>query len=74
MQAERIIQTIVAWVKTRPEIQAAALVGSQARGMARPRSDIDLVFMVLAPKAFRIDTAWLHEMYPFGEGRGMTTI
>lgn len=62
MQVERIIQTIVAWVKTRPEMQAAALVGSQVRGVARPSSDIDLVLLVTAPEAFRTDTAWLHEI------------
>ncbi len=62
MQAERIIQTIAAWVKTCPAIQAAALVGSQARGVARPDSDIDLVLLVTAPETFRLDAGWLHEI------------
>jgi Streptomycin adenylyltransferase len=62
MQAERIIQTIAAWAKTRPAIQAAALVGSQARGVARPDSDIDIVLLVTAPETFRVDTGWLHEI------------
>jgi hypothetical protein len=62
VQPDRIIQTIAAWVKTRPEIQAAALVGSHARGVARPDSDIDLVLLVTAPETFRLDAAWPHEI------------
>ena len=62
MQAERIIQIISEWVKTRPTIYAATLVGSQARGVARPDSDIDLILLVTDPEKFRVDTGWLHEI------------
>jgi len=62
MQAERIVQIISEWVITRPTIHAAALVGSQARGVARPDSDIDLVLLVTDPEKFRVDTGWLQEI------------
>ncbi|MGC9272115.1 nucleotidyltransferase domain-containing protein [Acidiphilium sp.] len=62
MKPDRIIQRIAEWVQNRPEIQAAALVGSQARGMARPESDIDLVLLVTAPETFKLDVGWLHEI------------
>jgi uncharacterized protein len=35
------------------------LVGSHARGAARPESDIDLVLLASDSLAFRADTAWL---------------
>ena len=49
MQAERILQIIVDWVKKQPTIQAAAVVGSHARGTARAESDIDLVLLAVWP-------------------------
>ena len=44
MPAERIFQVVVDWARTQPTIQAVAMVGSYARGQARPDSDLDLVF------------------------------
>jgi Streptomycin adenylyltransferase len=59
MNAERIIQTIVDWAKAQPTIQAAAVVGSHARGTARADSDIDLVLITTDPNGIRADTAWV---------------
>lgn len=59
MDAEHIIQAVVDWAKAQPTIQAVAVVGSHARGTARPDSDIDLVLLTTNPKAFRADAAWL---------------
>ena len=49
-----------------PTIAAVALVGSHARGAARPDSDIDLVLLCEEPHAFLAHTSWIHR---FGEVR-----
>jgi len=57
---EMTISTIGNWVRTRESIRAFALVGSYARGDARPDSDIDLLFLTTDPGIFRAD--WLDEI------------
>ena len=59
MPAERIFQVVVDWARTQPTIQAVAIVGSYARGQARPDSDLDLVFPATNPLDFRADIGWL---------------
>jgi len=59
MDAGLIIQAVVDWAETRPDIRAVALVGSHARGTARADSDIDLVLIATDPDGFRADAAWL---------------
>jgi predicted nucleotidyltransferase len=39
----RLLERFTAWVKTQPDVQAAALVGSYAREAATERSDVDLL-------------------------------
>jgi uncharacterized protein len=36
------------------------MVGSYARGQARPDSDLDLVLLATSPLNFRTDIGWLH--------------
>ena len=43
-----------------PTIAAVALVGSHARGEARPDADIDLVLLCEEPHAFLAHTSWIH--------------
>ena len=38
-----IVQVVLVWAKAQPKIRAVALVGSHARGTARPDSDIDVM-------------------------------
>jgi predicted nucleotidyltransferase len=52
------------WAAARPDIRAVALVGSHARGDARPDSDIDLVILTSQPQAYLQDTDWANA---FGE-------
>jgi hypothetical protein len=40
----RIVEAIVQWAKTRPNIRGKALVESHARGTAQPASDISRNF------------------------------
>ncbi len=56
---ERILAAVVAWAAARPDIEAVALVGSWARGTARPDSDVDRVLVVADPAIYETDDAWL---------------
>jgi predicted nucleotidyltransferase len=58
------LDRVIAWAARQPTITGVALVGSHARGAARPDSDIDLVLLCTEPQAFLGATAWLHT---FGE-------
>lgn len=53
---------IHAWVAAQPDICAVVLVGSWARGQARPDSDVDLVVLVDEPDVRLKDTAWLAQI------------
>ena len=47
------------WASAQPDIQAAALVGSYARGAARETSDVDLVILADTPDLYLQNTEWL---------------
>ena len=53
-----ILETVTHWAKSREDIRGVALVGSHARGAARPDSDVDLLLLSKDPNGFR-DAAWL---------------
>jgi len=57
-----LLITLVRWTANQPHILAVALVGSYARGKARPDSDVDLVILTSVPEAFREDTQWMQEI------------
>jgi predicted nucleotidyltransferase len=52
------IKNFSAWACSRPDILAAALVGSQARGTAGPHSDVDLVILAREPRVYLDETTW----------------
>lgn len=56
-----ILKEVTQWSSRRPEISAAALVGSWARGAARVDSDVDLMFLVTDPALFRQEK-WINEI------------
>ena len=60
------LDRVTDWVAHQPTIAAVALVGSHARGEARPDSDIDLVLLCTEPHVFLTETSWIHR---FGEVR-----
>ena len=64
----RIIEAIVGWAKVRQDIRGVALVGSHARGTARPDSDIDLVVLAVDPEALRADSSWIEAIDWSGAG------
>jgi AcrR family transcriptional regulator len=65
-RAGQFIQAFTAWAAGQNDIQALALVGSHARGEARPDSDVDLVVIAAQPERYLRDSAWVAQ---FGEER-----
>ncbi|MFV9505163.1 MAG: nucleotidyltransferase domain-containing protein [Oscillochloridaceae bacterium umkhey_bin13] len=55
----RLLNGMTTWFQERPGVVAIALVGSHARGTARPDSDLDLVLLVDDPQVYLHDQAWL---------------
>jgi hypothetical protein len=55
----RFLEHFADWAAAQPDIQAAALVGSYARGSASPSSDVDLVILADAPERFLTDRTWV---------------
>jgi uncharacterized protein len=56
---ERLLTRVVAWAEQRPDVLGLALVGSHARGEAKPGSDVDLVVVVDSTAPYLEDDAWL---------------
>jgi predicted nucleotidyltransferase len=59
-----LLDRVIAWARSQLTVTGVALVGSQARGEARPDSDIDLVLLCTEPQGFLHDTSWIQH---FGE-------
>ena len=57
---------IAAWAATLPAIRAVWLIGSRARGICRPDSDVDLCIAISWPKDFgddfRLRMGWADEL------------
>jgi predicted nucleotidyltransferase len=54
------LDRVTDWVAHQPTIAAVALVGSYARGAARPDSDLDVVLLCEDPHACLAHTSWIH--------------
>jgi uncharacterized protein len=67
---EAAIRTIARWVGGRPDVRAAALVGSHARGGAGPGSDLDVVLLTDDPALYVERDDWVAEL---GLGRLVRT-
>ena len=57
-EVEHLLARIVAWAAGR-DVQGVALVGSWARGAARPDSDVDVVVLTTGPQAYATGTEWI---------------
>jgi uncharacterized protein len=58
-KVEEFLDALRRWALGREDVLAMALVGSQARGTARPESDVDLVILAADPAVYRADDAWV---------------
>ena len=59
MTPENAISKLFDWAEKRRDISAVCIVGSYARGTARPDSDIDAVILCDDPKKLLSEKAWL---------------
>jgi hypothetical protein len=57
-----LLEVVTAWAASRGDIVGLALVGSWGRDAANPNSDIDLLFLIPDPDAFRVSSAWPTEI------------
>jgi predicted nucleotidyltransferase len=64
MVVEDTLQKIKQWAETNQYVNSVLLVGSQARGDAKPDSDIDIVVLCSKPRQLLYDTHWVKT---FGE-------
>jgi hypothetical protein len=63
-QVERLLDQVTRWAAVQPDMRAVALVGSHARGKARPDSDLDLVLLSNDPQVHFLDTRWARRFGP----------
>ncbi len=66
-QVDEFLQHFTRWASSQPDILAAALVGSYARGQGRPDSDVDLVLICAYPQNYLTSPRWVLE---FGDVAG----
>jgi predicted nucleotidyltransferase len=59
---ERLLGVVVWWARRRSDIRGVALVGSWARGAARPDSDVDLVVLTDRPGPYVTGEGWTAEL------------
>jgi predicted nucleotidyltransferase len=64
MEIQEFLAKVTEWAKNTIDIQLLALVGSHARGMAKPDSDIDLIVLTDQPEKYLSDSSWANV---FGE-------
>lgn len=59
LDIEPFLEETQRWAEEHGDIIAVMLVGSWARGDARPDSDVDLVLVTRDPQKYLEDTSWL---------------
>lgn len=60
IRADNFLAHLTGWAERREDVRALLLVGSFARGQARPDSDLDVILLTRDPTVFVNDTAWIH--------------
>ncbi|MDX2141403.1 MAG: nucleotidyltransferase domain-containing protein [Chloroflexota bacterium] len=61
MNIEPLLTIITDWGRAHADVRAIALVGSYARGTARPDSDVDVMILSAAPDRYR-SADWLTQI------------
>ncbi len=64
MQIEQFLSQVMRWAEGQPDIAGVVLVGSHARGAARPDSDIDLVVLTTDPRRYLDDISFAQQFGP----------
>lgn len=65
---DELVKKLERWSANQPDIRAVAVVGSYARGTARPDSDLDIVMICADPNKYLENNDWLSE---FGQVQGV---
>ncbi|MFD9395335.1 nucleotidyltransferase domain-containing protein [Streptomyces sp. NPDC060000] len=60
-EMRRVVDRVTRWAANRSDVVGLLLVGSCARGAARPDSDVDLVVLSTAPARYAEDDGWTRE-------------
>ena len=58
MHSARLFDNLIDWAKQREDVVAIAIVGSHARGAARPDSDFDVMVLCGSPQTLLHDQDW----------------
>ncbi len=58
MEIEQFLSQVKTWAEQQPDITGVLLVGSYARGTARPDSDVDLMVLTTSPQRYLDDFAF----------------
>ncbi|MFF1445394.1 nucleotidyltransferase domain-containing protein [Streptomyces sp. NPDC058295] len=61
-EMRRVVDRVTRWAGNRSDVVGLLLVGSFARGAARPDSDVDLVVLSTAPARYAEDDGWAREL------------
>ena len=62
---QAVVDRFVTWAEAQPDIRAAQLQGSWARGQGDPQwSDLDIEFFTTRPLSYRRSTAWINQIAP----------
>ncbi|WP_062646535.1 nucleotidyltransferase domain-containing protein [Streptomyces maremycinicus] len=69
-ETRRVVDRVTRWAGNRSDVVGLLLVGSCARGTARPDSDVDLVVLSTAPAKYAEDGGWAREL-ALGEAIGV---
>ena len=54
-----LTEPLIRWANQREDVAGLLLVGSHARGSARPDSDIDILLLVDEPEPYVSDQEWV---------------
>ncbi|CAM5240821.1 nucleotidyltransferase domain-containing protein [Streptomyces aurantiogriseus] len=61
-EVREVVDRVTRWARNRSDVAGLLLVGSYARGAARPDSDVDLVLLTTEPSRYAEDDAWVREL------------
>lgn len=61
-EVDQFLERFTAWAASQADLQAAALVGSYARGTPKLDSDLDLVLLVDEPHKYLADPGWIRQL------------
>lgn len=61
-EVDQFLERFTVWAASQADLQAAALVGSYARGTPKLDSDLDLVLLVDEPHKYLADPGWIRQL------------